>query len=72
MAMVPRPPAPPHTSTTLFGRTMCGVQFVSMRYAVEPTSVGAAAASHDRCFAFGITWCAHTFVNCAKLPQFVS
>ena len=54
------------------GRTLCGGQPCSMRYAVAPTSMYAAASSHVRCVGFGRHWCACTFVNCAKLPQFVS
>src|SRR6478609_1477232 len=44
----PRPPDPPHTSTGSPGSTTFGGQPKSIRYAVPPVSVGAAAPSHDR------------------------
>src|SRR6185295_7600725 len=68
----PSPPEPPQTRTTSFGFTVCSGQAMSMRYAVAPTSMYAAAASHVRCFGFGRHWWACTLVNCAKLPQLVS
>ena len=37
-AMLPRPPAPPHTSTGSLGSTTFGAQPMSMRYAVDPQS----------------------------------
>src|SRR3990172_3239677 len=52
--------------------TVCGGQARSMRYAVAPTSVGAAASSQVRCGALGKHWCACTFANCANDPQLVS
>src|SRR3990172_12134446 len=72
IAIEPSPPEPPQTSTASPLRTTFGVQFVSIRYAVAPTSVGAAASSQVRCGAFGRHWCACTLVNCAKLPQLLS
>src|SRR5262245_5274549 len=72
MAWEPSPPAPPQTSTTSPAPTVCGGQLISMRYAVAPTSMYAAAASQDRCGGFGRHWCACTRVNCAKLPQLLS
>src|SRR5438552_13846572 len=71
-AIEPSPPAPPQTSTASPSSTTFGGQPCSIRYAVAPTSVGAAASSHVRCAAFGMHWCACTFVNCANDPQFVS
>ena len=62
MASEPRPPEPPHTSTTSPSSTVCGGQPCSIRYAVEPVSVGAAASSHVN----------RTFVNWANEPQHVS
>src|SRR6266550_3185514 len=53
MAMDPSPPAPPHTRTTSPSFTTLGGQPRSIRYAVAPTSVGAAAASHVSWGAFG-------------------
>ncbi len=72
IAIEPRPPEPPQTSTTSPFSTVCGGQARSMRYAVAPTSVGAAASSHVRCGALGRHWCACTFVNCANEPQLLS
>ena len=72
IAIEPRPPAPPQTSTARPARTTFGAQPCSMRYAVAPTSMYAAAASHVRCGGFGRHWWSCTLVNCAKLPQFVS
>src|SRR4051812_17678137 len=69
IAIEPSPPEPPQTSTTSFSRTSCGGQPNSMRYTVEPTRVGAAAASQVRCLALGMHWCACTFVNWANEPQ---
>ena len=51
---------------------MFGDQPCSMRYAVAPTSMYAAASSHVRCGGLGRHWWSWTFVNCAKLPQFDS
>src|SRR5438067_3379387 len=66
IAIEPSPPAPPQTSTASPACTSFGGQPCSMRYAVEPTSVGAAAASQGRCGACGMHWCPCTFVNCAN------
>src|SRR3712207_3937406 len=68
----PSPPEPPHTRTTSPSLTVFGGQPWSIRYAVPPVSVGAAASSHVRCSALGRHWCAWTFVNCANEPQQVS
>src|SRR3954454_22517153 len=68
----PRPPEPPHTSTGSPGSTTLGGQPNSIRYAVPPVSVGAAASSHVSCSAFGMHWWSWTFVNCAIDPQQVS
>src|SRR3972149_1543634 len=72
IAMEPRPPEPPPTRTTSPSLTVLGDQWCSMRYAVAPTSVGAAAASQVSCGALARHWCACTFANCANDPQFVS
>src|SRR6266571_2142115 len=72
MAIDPRPPAPPHTSTGSPSSTTLGGQPISMRYAVAPTRVGAAACSHVRWGALGRHWCAWTLVNWANEPQFDS
>src|SRR2546423_2631524 len=71
-AREPSPPDPPHTSTTSPGCTVLGGQPNSMRYAVAPVSVGAAASSHVSCSALGRHWWAWTLQNCAKEPQHVS
>src|SRR5947209_17398515 len=44
IAIEPSPPAPPHTRTASPAATSFGGQPCSIRYAVAPTSVGAAAA----------------------------
>src|SRR3954462_2892958 len=67
-----RPPAPPQTRTTSPSWTVLGAQPWSIRYAVAPVSVGAAASSHVRCGAFGMSWCACTLQNCANEPHAVS
>ena len=72
IASEPSPPEPPHTRTTSPGCTVFGGQPWSIRYAVAPVSVGAAASSHVRCSAFGRHWCACTLQNCANDPQHVS
>ncbi len=72
IAWEPSPPLPPHTSTTSFSRTTWGSQPHSMRYAVAPTSMYAAAAAQLSRGGLGSSWCACTSVNCAKLPQLVS
>src|SRR3990170_271987 len=68
-ASEPRPPEAPQTSTTSPSFTVLGAQPWSIRYAVEPVSVGAAASSQVRRSAFGRHWCAWTFANCANEPQ---
>src|SRR5712672_1546718 len=45
IAIEPSPPAPPHTSTGSPGATTLGDQPCSMRYAVAPTSMYAAAST---------------------------
>src|ERR1700722_8533449 len=72
MACEPRPPDPPQTSTTSPSRTVCGCHEQSIRYAVAPTSVPAAAAAQLSWGGLGNNWCACTSVYCAKLPQLVS
>ena len=72
IAIEPRPPAPPQIRTGSPGCTTFGGQPCSMRYAVAPTSMYAAASSHVRCSGLGTHWWSWTFVNCAKLPQFDS
>src|SRR5438309_6301636 len=72
MAIEPSPPAPPHTRTGSPSATTFGGHPCSIRYAVAPTSVGAAACSHVRCGAFGMHWWAWTLVNWANDPQFDS
>src|SRR5687768_8342846 len=72
MAIDPSPPAPPHTSTASPSSTTCGGHPRSIRYAVAPTRVGAAAASQVRWGALGRHWCAWTLVNWANEPQFDS
>src|SRR5918996_2782388 len=72
MAIEPRPPAPPHTRTGSPSPTTFGGHPRSIRYAVAPTRVGAAAASHVSWGALGRHWWAWTFVNCPKEPQFDS
>src|SRR5690606_39630230 len=69
IAIEPRPPAPPHTSTGSPGCTTLGGQPWSMRYAVAPTSMYAAASSHVSRAGLGTHWWSWTLVNCAKLPQ---
>src|SRR5919198_1757363 len=71
-ASEPSPPEAPHTSTTSPSLTVFGGQPWSIRYAVAPVSVGAAASSHVSCSAFGRHWCAWTLQNCEKEPQHVS
>ena len=39
IAIEPRPPEPPQISTGSPGRTTCGSQPISWRYAVAPTSM---------------------------------
>ena len=56
----------------LAGCTTFGGQPCSMRYAVAPTSMYAAASSHVRRAGLGTHWWSWTFVYCAKLPQFDS
>src|SRR5262245_32273405 len=68
-ASEPSPPAAPHTRTTSPSFTVFGGQPWSMRYAVAPVRVGAAASSHVRASVFGRHWCAWTLVNCANDPQ---
>src|SRR5262245_11816656 len=68
----PSPPEAPHTRTTSSCPTVFGGQPWSMRYAVAPVSVGAAASSHVSRSAFGKHWCACTLLNCANEPQHVS
>src|SRR5688572_2556426 len=68
-AIVPSPPAPPHTSTGSPSPTTFGDQPCSMRYAVAATSMYALAASQVRCGGLGRHWWSWTLVNCAKLPQ---
>ena len=53
IASDPSPPAPPHTSTTSPGCTVFGGHPCSIRYAVAPVSVGAAASSHVSASPFG-------------------
>src|SRR4030066_1184659 len=65
----PSPPEPPHTRTTSPSFTVFGGQPRSIRYAVEPVSVGAAASSHVRCSAFGRHWWGCTLQNWANDPQ---
>src|ERR1022692_699455 len=72
IACDPRPPEPPQMRTTSFSRTVCGSQEQSIRYAVAPTSVHAAAAAQLSAGDLGSSWCAWTSVYCAKLPQLVS
>src|SRR6059036_2636091 len=72
MASEPSPPEPPHTSTTSPGCTVCGGHPKSIRYAVPPVRVGAAASSQVRWSAFGRHWCSWTLVNWAIEPQHVS
>src|ERR687888_1877158 len=72
MAMLPRPPAPPHTSTTSPSWTVWGGHPISIRYAVAPTRVGAAACSHVSWGPLGRHWWDWTLVNWAKDPQLVS
>src|ERR1051325_6720313 len=69
IAIEPRPPAPPHTRIGSPAVTTFGDQPWSMRYAVAPTSMYAAASSHVRCGGLGRHWWSCTFVYCAKLPQ---
>src|ERR1700675_95110 len=53
IARDPSPPAPPQTRTRSPGCTVWGGHPTSMRYAVPPVSVGAAASYHVRWSAFG-------------------
>src|SRR5580765_8247761 len=71
-ASEPRPPDPPQTRTGSPGSTTLGGQPKSIRYAVPPVSVGAAASSHVSCSALGMHWWSCTFVNWAIDPQQVS
>src|SRR5262245_11254435 len=68
----PSPPEPPHTSTGSPGSTTFGGQPKSIRYAVPPVRVGAAASSQVRRSAFGMHWWSCTLVNCDIEPQHVS
>src|SRR6202140_8076 len=72
IACEPRPPEPPQIRTTAFSATGRGGHEESIRYAVAPTSVHAAAAAQLRCGDLGSSWCAWTSVYWAKLPQLVS
>src|SRR5262249_19810857 len=72
MAIDPSPPDPPHTRTTSPFATVCGGHARSIRYALAPTSVGAAACSPVRSGAFGRHSCACTFVSSANEPQLLS
>src|SRR5262245_54712960 len=69
IAIEPSPPAPPQMRTGSPSFTSLGAQPCSMRYAVAPTSVYAAASSHVRCAGLGRHWWSCTFAYCAKLPQ---
>ena len=53
IAWLPRPPEPPQTRTMSSFCTVLPAQPKSIRWAVVPTSVDAAAASHVRWSAFG-------------------
>src|SRR6266700_6419569 len=72
VAYEPRPPDAPQTSTTSPCFMSAPLRDTSCRYAVELTSPGAAASSHDRCLGLGISWLDLTSASSASPPKLVS